>query len=269
MNKPIRKLERIADKTWIIASQIAIEASKWGTDGYGFAVVADETRSISLKLNSFLENELPQHDTTEQKFLSDMATQLSYLALNAAIEASHSGQRGKSVAICAEDIRNLVFELMEMLENNQHRQHVPPPLSGNVMTSVDNRVCFMQFSVDGYRMIENINFIQEVIGNKIERDGMSITLRNSTIPVIDCFSLLGKKNDHPFYLILRTPWAKTNDRFAVAIDELSVHGIFYSPVGVPVSPAPDMPLREFIRECWESTDSEPFRFMDWPKMMSK
>lgn len=269
MNKSAHKLERIADKTWIIASLIAIEASKWGTDGYGFAILAEETRSISLKLNSFSERDLLGHDPAEQKFLSDMATELSYLALNAAIEASHSGHRGKAVAICAEDIRNLVNEFMEMLEDNQRWQHVPPPLSGNAMTSVDNRVCFMQFSVDGYRMIENINFIQEVISNKLERHNMNITLRNSTIPVIDCFSLLGKKNDHPFYLILRTPWAKSNDRFAVAIDELSLSGLFYSPVGVPVSPTPDMPLREFVRECWESTDSQPFRFMDWPKMISR
>lgn len=269
MNKTLWKLGRISDKLWLIASSIAMEACKWGTDGRNFAVVADETRNVAEKISSLVESSLFENEDIKQGVIEDMVTQLSYLTINVAIEAQRSGQRGKAVAICAEDTRNLVFELIELVDGKKQFDHTPPPYSAKVMSSIDNKVCFMKFTIDGYEIIENLNFIQEVVSNKIEHDKTHVMLRGSNIPIIDCFSLLGKQKDDAFYVILRTPWAKKNEIYAVAIDELGVNAIFYSSVGIPFTPDKSMALSEYVRECWEAADSEPFRFMNWPAMVKK
>lgn len=268
MNKTIWKLDRISERIWLIASSVAMEASKSGAEGRGFAVVAEEARNISLKISRSLEKTMFEQEDIDHKFLSDLGTQLSFLALNSAIEASRSGQRGKAVAFCAEDICSLAIEITELLNGGQPRPYVPSPPAANPMTSIDNRVCFMQFTAGGYRMTENLNFVEEVIGNKVEHTKTHVNLRGWSVPVIDCFSLLGEAKDDPFYLMVRAPWAKTNEFFAVAIDEPDVNALFYSPVGTPVTPDAKTPLSEYVRECWASTIGEPFRFMDWPKMIS-
>lgn len=269
MNKTNWKLERMAERVWLIASSMAMEASKYGMDGRGFAVVAEETRSTANKINEALEKSLFGQEEIDKKSLAVLGTELSYLALNAAIEANRGGQRGKAMAVCAEDTRNLALELAELLGDGEQREDAPPPMASKPMTTVEQGVCLMQFMIDGYRLIENLSFIQEVVTNTADQDAGHLSLRGMRIPVIDCFSLLGKANVSPFYVILRTPWAKANERYAIAVDELDVSAIFYSPVGVPVAPDPAMALAEHTRECWESTDGEPFRFMDWPRMVKQ
>jgi len=51
--------------------------------------------------------------------------------------------------------------------------------------------------------------------------------------------------------------------YAISVD--SCDDILYSPVGTPVPPPADMPLSEYVRECWENENGEPFYFMDWVK----
>ena len=79
------------------------------------------------------------------------------------------------------------------------------------------------------------------------------------VPVINSINLK--------YIILRTPWAEESAEYAVAVDDFVT--LFYSPIGSPVPAPTDMPLAEYVRECWENENGDPFYFMDWVKMASR
>jgi hypothetical protein len=244
-----------------------MEASKWGTDGRDFAVVADETRRASAKISESVDKSLFDEERINQTFISEMASNINLLAFNAAIEASRSDYRGKGMAVCADDIRNLAKEMKELLDDKNRRkfENNPPPYPSHKMTSIDKRAEFIHFTVNGYSLVENVNFIKEILPNPISF-GTHINVRGESVPVADCITMLGGSSENAVFLRVRTPWAKTNGDYMVAVDEYGLKSLFNCPIGVPVPPAPDMKLKEYARECWDSTDGEQFRFIDWTKI---
>jgi chemotaxis signal transduction protein len=98
----------------------------------------------------------------------------------------------------------------------------------------------------------------------MERRGNTINLRGMELPLVDAYKMTGKAQEKPVYVITQTPWASQNKTYAVAAEVKCIH---LSPVGRNMESPPPIPLVDYIRECWENEDGEPFFFMDWTKMV--
>ncbi|MDR1689339.1 MAG: hypothetical protein LBS21_12105 [Clostridiales bacterium] len=266
MTKTIWKLNIAAERLWNTASALASQAAKFEMYGTGFAVLAEETRRVSLQIGSYAEKVLFEQESENMKFIADMAKHLSLLSVNTAIEALANGNSGKGAAIAAEEIGNISRDIIELSGAEQHAGCISHPFPKKPLTSLKENQAFLLFTAAGYSMVENLSFVNEFLLSADTSDSTHIIHRNGKIRIIDCFALLGENCDNPSYAIIKTPWAKTDETYAVAVDTLSVSSIFYSPLGHPVSPAPDMLMREYVREYWDGEDGEVFRFMDWGKM---
>ena len=268
MNKTLWKLDHTAERLWIVAMLVARESAVLENDGRELAVVADETRKLANRINDMVEKTMFGEEEIKQDELVHVATMLTYLSLNSAIAALRKGQRGKQVAVCAEEVRQMAMGLVSLLKGEHARQETIIPLPLYPLSSVDNRICFLQFSVNGIRFVENVNNIKEVVyGKWVERTDTCIKVRGTEIPLVDGFQMLGKPQDILNYVILRTPWAEQDKIYAVASEDFSVNTIFYSPIGRPMNAPYDMPLAAYVRECWEAEDGSPFYFMNWQKMV--
>ena len=267
MNKTLWKLDHTAERLWIVAMIIARESAALENDGRELAVVADETRKLANRINSMVERMMFSGEEIKQGELVEVATMLTYLSLNSAIAALRKGQRGKQAAVCAEEVRQMAMGVIYQLAGEDEGPKMSIPLPRNPLVSIDNRVCFLQFSVAGIRFVENVNNIKEVVyGKWVERTDTCIKVRGTEISLIDGFKMLGKPREILNYVILRTPWAEQDKLFAVASEDFSTNTIFYSPIGRPMDTPADMPLARCVRECWEAEDGPPFFFMDWQKM---
>ena len=197
--------------------------------------------------------------------ITPTAVELNLLALNTALESFRLGARGKQTAICAEDIRNLAYEICILLDENTAVQakKIVMPWSKNPLSTVNQNNEFMLFMVAGVPIVENLIYIQEVAVGLEETNGY-INLRGKEIPVLDMFKILDKSLENRTFIILRTPWADKNHEFAVIVDSCS--GLFYCPIGTPIKPPVDNLISRYVRECWENENGEPFYFMDWNKL---
>lgn len=264
MNKTIWKLQIISERLWILANSSAQQAAALGVEGRGLAVVSDETRNFANRINALIESCLFEGGEIKPGNTHDLAMQLYLLALNAAIESSRMGWKGKPMAVCADDIRRLAYDVAALLDANNSPKWFNgiTPFPKNRITSIDEPKEFLLMNIAGITVAEPLVNIKEVcVGYFGETH---ITLRNIEIPLVDGYKLLGKPKENSAFVILQTPWAKQNKTYAVAANVL---GLFCCPIGKPVNAAADMPLAKYVRECWESETDEPFYFMDWVSML--
>ena len=265
MDRELWKLEKISEKIWFIASTIAVEAASLGDDGRGFAVVAEETRSVSLKISELVERAIFEGASIEKQTLTPLITEVSYLAINVMIEANRKGERGKGVSVCADDIRTLALEMMRATGED-----VPPTpvlYPNKPITTAASLEHFIAFQINGNEMVENLRFVMEVVKG-LPHDGKVLKLRGMTLPIVNAYEILGGKlGEQSSFIIIDTPWDKTRQRYAVAVDENGNggHHIFYCPLGTPVAPPEGEALASVMREYWESEVGDGFRFMAWWK----
>jgi hypothetical protein len=265
MNKTLWKLQSAGDRLWLLANASAQQSATSGLRG--LAVVAEETCSMANKIYEAVERALFGEDSLEHEEISDIAFMLNLLALNSAIESHRNGWQGKAAAVCAEDIRNLAQEVAKLLDANAglpYSEAAPSPKSR--ITSVDTSQCFIHLDIGGVAVVELLDNIKEIcIG--VENLDSHTHIRGMKLPFINGFKMLGKTQENPTtYVVLYTPWAEQNKTYAVAANVLH---LFYSPIGTPTHAPADMPLAEYVRECWESENDKPFLFMDWPNMVCK
>ena len=287
MNKTLWKMQIFGERLWTLARSIAHQAANLSLDGKGLAVVADETRTLAIKLHDLVEKAMFEEIEIETGSLRDCAVMLNLLALNNAIESCRLGERGKAAAVCADDIRNLAYEVTLLLgEDNGRERHLADLMPGdlmpkNRMVSVDKSQELIVLNIGGVIVVEPLLNVKEVCMNnertlksdwtrnaedsgRAERSGSFLKLRGMDIPFIDGFAMLNKTQDEPTNVILQTPWADQNKNYAVAADVLC---IFRRPVGIPSAAPAGTPFNGFIREHWESEGDAPFLFLDWPKMV--
>lgn len=266
MNKTIWKLQIIGERLWILANLTAQRAATLKSEeGRGLAIVADETRNLACKLNDLVGRCLFDDGEIEAGNIRKVALQLHLLALNAAIESSRFSSWGKPVAVCADDIRNLAYEVAVLFQENTDIKRFDgiTPMPKTRINSIDSVNEFLLLDIAGVHVVEPLINIKEVCMSD-NRTETHFKLRGMEIPLVDGYKLLGKSNSESSYVILQTPWAERNKTYAVAADVLC---IFYCRIGKPVDFSTDMPLAKYLRECWESENDEAFYFMDWTKML--
>lgn len=265
MNRTLWKLDHIGERLWILATMTATQAAALANEGKGLAVVAEETRKMANKVNAFVEKSMSEGEDLQNERIIPLALNLNLLALNSAIEANRLGHRGKQAMVCAEDIRDLAYDIVCLFDKERvEKAHkTATPWAKTPMSTSNQGSSFLLFSIGGIQFVENLDNIKEVC-SQMERKDSSIILRNMELPLIDGFEMLGKTEENPGCVIVYTPWAQQNKIYAVSAIIL---GIFHSPIGKPVDVPADMPLAKYVRECWENENGEPFYFMDWTKMV--
>jgi len=265
MNKTIWKMQTYGERLWTLARSIAHQAAVLSLDGKSLAVVAEETRTLAEKIYEATERALFEDESTPTSALRDAAVMLNLLALNAAVEAYRLGERGKATAVCADDIRNLAYQVTLLLDGNADERHLSPALMPkDRMTSIERNQAFIVLNIAGITVVEPLLNVKEVC-MYIEHSDTHLKLRGMDIPLVNGFRVLGRTQGDPTYVILQTPWAKQNKTYAVAAD---VTGIIQVPIGTPGAVPADIPLAGYVREYWEGENDVPFLFMDWPKMIS-
>ncbi len=269
MNKTLWKLDRIGERLWILATMTATQAAILENEGKGIAIVADETRRLGNSINDAVEKAMVEEEELNKDAIKGLAFQLNLLALNCAIESSRIiGSKGKQASIYADEIRNLAYEIVCLLDKSSatKMKQTVSPWAANP-SSVARNGEFILLDIDGIQFVESLANIKEVCGPMVERiecgSGSSIILRNMEIPLVDGYKMLGKTKEAQTYVIMWTPWAEQNKTYAVAAD---VSCLCFSPIGKPMDTPSDMPLAKYVRECWENEHGEPFYFMDWTKM---
>lgn len=266
MNKTIWKLQIIGERLWILANLTAQRAAALNKEeGRGLAVVADETRSLACKINDLVGRSLFEDGEIKAGNIRKVALQLYLLALNVAIESARIGSWGKPVAVCADDIRSLAYEVAVLFQENTDIKRFEgiTPMPKACISSVDSVSQFLLLDIAGFRIVEPLINIKEVCMNN-DRTETHLKLRGMEIPLIDGYKLLGKSKSEAAFVILQTPWAEHNKTYAVMADVLC---IFCCPIGKAVDAPVGMPLERYVRECWESENDEPFYFLDWIKML--
>lgn len=264
MNKTLWKLQIIGERLWMLANATAQQATTLEVEGGGLAVVADETRKLANKVHDLVEHTLFDEKELSPGNIRDLAFRLHLLALNNAIESSRIGWRGKPAAVCADDIRGLAYELATLFDDSNLKKHeVITPIPKDCITSASSGNEFLLLNIGGIAVVERLSNIKELCMYNGCTD-THLNLRGMEIPLIDGYSLLGTPKEEPVFVILQTPWAEQNKTYAVLAD---VECLFFSPIGKLVDAPADMPLAKYVRECWESENSTPFYFMDWPKMI--
>jgi len=250
----------------LLANMLAQQAPALGSDGRITVVLAEETRSMANKIHKMVEGALFEEQDIDYEKVKNIAFNVNNLALNCAIESNRLDWQGKATAVCADDIRNLAHEVALLFEKNAGVAYSTPALiPKNRITSFDRGQGFICLDIGGVYVTELLVNIKEVCVG-ISPTATHINLRGMEIPFIDGRKLLGKTQDISTYVVLNTPWAEQNKTYAVAANVIH---LFYSPIGIPVDVAADVPLAEYVRECWESEGDVPFLFMDWPNMACK
>lgn len=266
MNKKIWKLQIIGERLWILANLTAQHAAALKMEeGRGLAVVADETRNLSCKINNLVERSLFEDGEIDSGNIRKLASQLYLLALNTAINSARIGPCGKPAAVCADDIRNLAYEVAVLFQENTDIKRFTgiAPMPKTRISSVDSVIELLLLDIAGVRVVEPLINIKEVcMGN--DHTETHLKLRGMEIPLIDGCKLLDRPKTESAFVILQTPWAEFNKTYAVTADVLC---IICCPIGKAVDAPANMPLAKYVRECWESENDEPFYFMDWIKML--
>ena len=271
MNKTLWKLQQIGERLWILAVTMTQQAAGLGgADGRDFAIVAEETRRMSNKINQVIEHELFEGEEKNKKFLTDLAFQLNLLALNAVVVANRtieSDAKGRAVAVSAEEIRALAYEIVTLFDDKleERVRQAVNPYPKNPLTTINQSHSFLLFSIAGIPVKENLINIREVNGSVVKHTGSRIDIRGEDLPLVNAYKILNKPYEPANYITLRTPWAAQNQTIVVAADRCD--GVITNPLGMNVAPPADMPLAKYVRECWENENGDPFYFMDWAKMI--
>jgi|GEM_PF-787600 len=274
MNKKIWGLQQINDRMGRLSEMMALEAAALGRDGWATANMADKLRKIAYKTNIIVERVLFGGEEMDEPGLLNIAFQLNFAALNAAVECTRLQEHGKRAAVCADMLREIAADISRLFYEQPNRPEefvLQAEVPGqdyqfwpkNPITSQNETQHFISFSVAGICMWENVLNVIELFPATVKTD--SVTLRKKEYPILDAAKLLGKSADNSAHIIIRTPWAKSDKTYAVAVD--AIHGIATMPIGTAVSTPADMPLAQYVRECWENEcGTQPFYFMDWLQM---
>jgi len=270
MNRKQYKLQQLSDRLWTCAANTALVAAALGRDGRGFALVAEETRTLSNKVQDYIESVLFEDEEIKMELLKDASYEIMFLAYNAAIESHRLEEKGKQAAVCADEIRSLAYtltiEISDDMPLDRHPENIIPWAKTPLTTVISNNLCFFLFEAGGTYFVENLINIQEVCYGLTESNN-KVIIRSNEIPVVNLLKYLKKESNNQQYIILRAPWADESKEYAVAVDDFVC--LFYSPIGTPVPPPVDMPLVKYVRECWENENGNPFYFMDWVKMAAE
>lgn len=264
MNRILWKLDRIGERLWILARLSATQAAALANDGKGLAVVAEETRRVANKVNEVVERATFDDADIDKDQIEPLAFQLNLLALNSAFESFRLGHLGKQAAVCADDIRNLAYEIVCLFDKesaDKAKQFIHPWPKHPITTT--GKCEYLHLDIGGMHILESLDNVREVCCNVDCKNGV-INLRSMELPLVDCYEMIGSKKDAQTYVIVWTPWAEQNKTYAVAANVRSLH---LSPAGRHIDPPADMPLAKYVRECWEGENGELFYFMDWPKMI--
>ena len=264
MNRTLWKLDRIGERLWTLARLSATQAAALANDGKGIAVVAEETRKMANKVNEVVEKATFDGTEIDKSQIVPLALMLNLLALNSAIESFRLGHLGKQAAVCADDVRNLAYEIVCLFEKDtadKAKQFIHP-WPKYPLTSI-GKCEYLHLDAGGINILESLDNVKEVCGYMERKDNV-INLRSMELPLIDCYTMTGKTQETPIYVILQTPWAEQNKTYAVTAEVKCIH---LCPVGRHMDAPADMPLAKYVRECWENENGEPFYFMDWPKMV--
>ena len=169
----------------------------------------------------FEDNEL------EPGNIRELAIMLNLLAFNNAIASSHIGWRGKPAAVCADDIRNLAYELAMLFDKDGLKKYDDiAPMPKDCITTAGNCIEFMLLNIAGIPVVESLSNIKEIcMGN--ECTDTHLKLREMENPIIDGYQLLGKSGEESVYVILQTPWAEQNKTYAVTANVAFLFFLFY------------------------------------------
>ena len=216
-------------------------------------------REIALRISTALEAHLFENEALCEKLMVQLATTMHYLSINTSLEAHRYGERALPVVISADDIRGLTQHMLQLFALTPTGGTVIPQAS-EPLTSITGRELFMTFAIDGQQVVENLKFVQEIT-EPMPYSGDTLSLRGQMLPVIN----LGQSDDTASFLIVQTPWAGQNKRYAVAIGtDITCNLLFSSPVGRAIDPASSQhPLAPNARECWASTTGNDMVFVDW------
>jgi chemotaxis signal transduction protein len=264
MNRTLWKLDRIGERLWSLATLTATQAAVLANDGKGMAIVAEETRKMANKLIGAVERATFEDTEIDKNQIKELALQLNLLALNSAFEAYRLGYLGKRAAVCADEVRNLAYEIVCLFDKetaDKAKQFVHP-WPKNPLTSIDTSE-YVHLDIGGIHVLENLDNVKEVCSYMEHKDGI-LNLRGMELPLVDGYRMLGKAQEIPTYVILHTPWAEQNKTYAITADVKCIHR---TRVGKSLSAPKDMPLAKYVRECWENENGELFCFMDWTKMV--
>jgi chemotaxis signal transduction protein len=282
MNKKLWRMQRVSERMWILAVMMANNAvALGGSAGRGFAVVAEEARKMAEKMQEAIERALFEDGEINKGMMHDIAYMLNLLAVNSTIEAHHWGEKGRQASVHSEEIRVLAYTVSkemsderndkEQKEETEGNRQSYMPYPKNPLSTVKEQQKLILFTIAGIPVMETLINVKEVgrIAEEHNDNRMKLKLRGKELPFINASRILGKplensSNSSNEYIIVRTPWAERDEFYAVAAD--CFNGIMASPVGTPVEPPADMPLAQYVRECWENENGEPFYFMDWTKM---
>jgi chemotaxis signal transduction protein len=281
MTETINKLTSIIDRMWSVTTLIAMTAAPLGRDGMHVAILSDELRRMANALAA-VKDKAP--DEYNPKDIQMISCQLDIIMLNGAIEAHRLAERGTQVAVCMDEVRNFALMLQAIAQQTEQPWDTPlrteadnhndPYWPKTPMTSINQTHPFMCFSIGGHYIVENLDFVLEVAPSVVldylkrlhdsYESYTTVKWRKKNLPVLDLPQLLGKSLESPNFIFIRTPWALTDQTYAIAVEH--IFGMSMFPISKPVPPPAGHPLTPYVRECWENENGPHIFFMDWSKM---
>jgi chemotaxis signal transduction protein len=276
--KKLWKLQIYAERTWRLAMDIAMEASKLEKNGYVLARVAEETRYVANKLYSGIEA-IKNGGSIDGEFYYTLE-KLNLVAQNGCIEMlrlkqyADYGNNTIGLAVIMDEIRNLAYELMKLFDYKEIR--TMKQIEITCFSKVTNLGLFLlQATIGDKTFIENVQYVDEIImyderdSSLFDSKGEFMNLRGNKIPVINLYKKLNYKKANTskkYAVIMNTDWKEPNRFFVVLIDELASNSIFKSRLGINSQYKSNLYPAEFVREAWQTADNEQVVFLDWVKL---
>ena len=280
--KKIWLIEQYAQQAWSVSMVLAQEAARAGDHGKGYAVVAHEARSLANKMYSYVA-ELRFENPGEDMFkkIADSATMFRFLAVNAALEILNTKDVSmdfnipKSMSVFAEELRRIATSLNELADVSLRTKPmiIPELASPSEAAGMD---AYFLYSIEGYPLIENPSRIKEVVlypHNTVTHKKM-FSIRGRDIPIIDCRKLMNLRStvepDGQTIIIVYPEGkksGKTNELYAVPIDDLDINAVFYSRMGRSALPNKKHAFAEYARETWDVVGDDQVMFVDWQKLV--
>ena len=278
-----RKLEIYTERLHRLSFDLAIQAAQGGKERHGIAIVAEETRMMSTRLYAMLEaNEEPH------RFIDDALLQLKYTAFNGWLEMLRLygglGPRhhdASPLAVILEEIKTVTEDIQELFGITKARPFIIQPELKHPSNITDVQIFLLQSSIGGEPFVENTAYVQEVVtyadGDK--QFGIKhgcLTLRSTSIPVIDCYTRFGfdRRGTVDFAgrscaMIINTAWEKESKKYAVLLDSLPQSFGFYSrfPEGKNVDSRSAVFSNKHVRACWDTLTEEQMIFLDWESLL--
>lgn len=283
--KKVWLCEQYAQKAWALSLNLAQEAARAGHYGRGYAVIADETRIIANSLfNYAVKTRFDGGGEDEFRGIVDLALELGFLSVNAMLEILHVEAmddkiNSKSVAVCAEEVRNLSLALNELGDKKLWQKPFVLPEIVSPLKSTKKTDFFFRFSIGNNALVENTLNVQEVYYSpKTNTAGETFSLRGYKIPIINCYKKFGLSfpsldTERQTVIIINPDDEKHHDymdgTYAVLADDLDINTIFRSRIGYAVPPKKSGVFAEYSRECWDVIGNEQLLFIDWQKLIPR